>query len=362
MVVLTPDDRVLLLRNGMGEGASSWVEELGPLDVSVRHRSPDLALGPYWPGGLGVLDDGAVIVVQGRHVHRLHSDLSVERSLDLGVDAPHNSFVVLGDGSIACKDLRRPDEGPSTLHVLDPVTLEHRTAPHVLPEGSVARIAADGDELVVVGNTAVHRLRWDPAARTLTPSASPATYLVHADQSYGWDPVVTPEHVWWMDNGDHRFPNGFTLLGNGVAAGPVRLWRLDRANGGLDSTEISGLPGGVVSNPPVVDAARGQVIAYDSANAVLAAFDLRTLAKRWSVPLATAQHLVLFPDTGELLANDFVKDAGDHLAVVDVTDGKVTARVATGSPMQSVVFCTPGTRRDAYYVSLSTVARIELED
>jgi hypothetical protein len=71
---------------------------------------------------------------------------------------------------------------------------------------------------------------------------------------------------------------------------------------------------------------------------------------------------VLFSDTGELLVNDFDPATGDALAVVDITDGTVRARVSVESPAQSVVFPAPGRRRDAYYVSLSTIARVVFDD
>ncbi len=76
-------------------------------------------------------------------------------------------------------------------------------------------------------------------------------------------------------------------------------------------------------------------------------------------PLRTAQHLVLYPDSGEVVANDHDPVAGDALVVVDITTGEITTRVDVGSPTQSVVFTMPGTHRDAYYVSMSTVARVQ---
>ena len=368
MAVLAPDDRVLVLRNSIGPDGVSWVEQVDPESLDEQHRSPDLPLGPFWPGGMAVLSDGAVLVVQGRYVHRLAPDLTVERTRKLAVEAPHNSFVVLGDGSLALKDLQFPAASggvPSTLHVLDPVTLEDR-AELVLPEPCVARLSADalpdGGDLVVVGTTALHRYRWDPAAGTLTEARPSQTYLTHPDQSFGWDPVLDAGATWWLDNGDHTFANGFTMLGNGVAAGPVRLWKAPDGGGEPRSVEVCGRPGGAVTNPPLVDADRGLVLAYDSANGVLAAFGTDDLDPRWRRELATSMHLVLYPDTGEVLVNDHDRTAGDALAVLQIEDGTVRAHVRVESPAQSVVFGAPGTRRDAYYVSLSTIARVEFTD
>jgi hypothetical protein len=67
---------------------------------------------------------------------------------------------------------------------------------------------------------------------------------------------------------------------------------------------------------------------------------------------------VLYPDTGEVVANDHDPGAGDALVVVDITSGDVTARVPVDSPAQSVVFGCPGLHDDFIYVSLSSVARV----
>lgn len=362
MALLGPDDQVLLLRRAVDGDGVCWVEEIDPDSLAPRRRSPDLPVGPFWPGGMAVLADGAIVVVQGRWAHRLAPDLSVEQARELPVDAPHNSFVVLDDGSLATKDLQRPGGPPSTLSILDPVTLADRTAPLVLPEPSVARLGADGDEIVAVGVTAVHRVGWDPATATLTPVSDPVTYLDDDAHSFGWDPVVDAEAIWWMDGGDHTYPNGMTMLRNGVAPAPNRLWKLPLDGTAPTSVEISGRPHGAVTNPPVVDPGRGLVVAYDSANGVAAAFAVEDLALRWRIDLATAQHLLLFADTGELIADDHDRDSGDALVVLDVATGAVRTRTPVDSPAQSVVFGAPGRRRDMYFVSLSTVARVTFHD
>lgn len=363
MAVLAPGSagaepyRLLLLRNSVGPEGVSWVEELDPDGLEPRRRSQDLDLGPYWPGGLAVLDDGAVVVVQGRFVHRLDANLRVEASRCMEVDAPHNSFVVLSDGSLALKDLQFPDGTPSVLSVLDPVTLGDRCAPYTLGEPSVARLAAAGMTVAVVGVDALHRIGADTVGGVCSPLAAPLRYRTNPDQSYGWDPVVTEDAVWWLDNGAHTFPQGLTMLGNAVSAGPVRLWRAQGEV--LSSVEVSGVAAGAVTNPPLVDTGRELVIGYDSANGVMAAFDMATLALRWRTRLRTATHLVLHPDTGEVIANDHDPDSGDALVVVGIEEGEVRVRVPVASPAQSVVFGCPGWRRDHYFVSLSTIARVQ---
>jgi hypothetical protein len=139
------------------------------------------------------------------------------------------------------------------------------------------------------------------------------------------------------------------------------LWRADIAGDAVASVEVCGRPAGAITNPPLIDVARRIAVAFDSANGVLAAFDADSLEVRWRIELATAQHLVLFPDTGEILANSFQPGRGDALAVVDIASGEVRFETPTESPAQSVVFCAPGRQRDAYYVSLTTVARVTFD-
>jgi PQQ-like domain len=362
MAVHATGERLLALRASLAPTPASIVEAIDPIDLAAVQTSEPLALGPFWPGGLAALADGSCLVVQGRHALRLDADLVVERHRELPHDAPYNSFVRLPDGTIATKDLRRPGDAPSTLSLLDPHTLEDRAAPVRLPEPCVARLSATDHLVVAVGVEALHRLRWDPSSGGLSPCADPLVYGGRPDQSFGWDPVVTAHHIWWMDNGDHAFQNGMTMRGNGVASGPVRLWRAPLDGDELVSVEVSGLPRGAITNPPLVDVGRGVVVSYDSANAVVAAFDTDGLTLRWRRELATAQHLVLYPDTGEVVANHFDPQSGDALAVVDIATGEVRCQAAITSPAQSVVFGAPGTRRDFYYLSLSTIARVEFGD
>lgn len=363
MALHAPERRLLVLRNTIGDDGVSWVEDVDPESLEERDRSPDLALGPFWPGGMAVLDDGSIAVVQGRWAHHLDADLACTASRELPVDASYNSFVVLADGSLATKDLQLPDGTPSVLSILDPITLEDRAAPLTLPEPSVARLAADGDDVSSVGVSALHRVRFDRVAATLTLlDDRRADYLLHAGQSYGWDPVVDAGAIWWMDNGDHTFTDGMTMLDNGVAPGPTRLWKVGLDGGPPASVETSGLASGAVTNPPLVDPERGLAVAFDSANGVLAAFGTDDLDLRWRTRLNTAQHLWYHPDTGELIANDHDPATGDALVVVDITDGSVRARCPVESPAQSVVFGAPGFARDAYYVSLTTLAHVAFDD
>jgi hypothetical protein len=157
--------------------------------------------------------------------------------------------------------------------------------------------------------------------------------------------------------------------------------------------EISGLPFGTESNPPAWDPHGGVVIAYDAGNAVLRAWRLTgdELEPLWRRDgFAHAGHLILYPDTRELVAQDWndtpalrrpsvrralrpalqvlaqsaaarrasLRTGGDQLVVLDLDTGADKARVPVPSPSQGFLFPAPGFGRDVYYQSLTTIARV----
>lgn len=371
----------------------AWVERLHPETLAVTASSPRLPGGPFWPGGLAAHACGDLHVVFGHWAHRLSPELEVLASHRLPVGRPHNSFVVLDGGELVTKDCDAPAGlEPSTVSVLDPETLLGVAEPLRLPEPSIARLSSDGESVIAVGTTVVFRLRLDRDAGRLEiddrwrPSYGPA-----AERSYGWDPVITDEHVFWMDNGRNRTDR--TMLGSGEQASPLRLWWARRDDGTVRSVEISGLAYGTESNPPAWDPERGIVVAYDAGNAVVRAWRLRgdELEPLWRRDgLAHAGHLILYPDTRELIVGDwrdadllrrpFVRPAmraagqllarsaaarraslavgRDALAVLDLDTGEERARVGVPSPVQGFLFPAPGFGRDLYYQSLTTIARV----
>jgi hypothetical protein len=196
-----------------------------------------------------------------------------------------------------------------------------------------------------------------------------------------------------MDNG--RNHTDHTMLGSGVQADPVRLWMARLDDGRTTSVEISGLPRGTESNPPAWDPVRRIVVAYDAGNAVLRAWRLEgdELVPLWRRDgFAHAGHLILFPETGELVAGDWrdaaflrhrlvrplmracgpmlarsgpartaaLRAVGDRLVVLDVEAGADVARVDIPSPSQGYLFPAPGFDRDLYYQSITTIARVRV--
>ena len=369
-----------------------WVERLDPETLAVVASTPRLIGGSYWPGGIAAHASGDLHAVFGRWAHRLSPGLGLLASQQLPVDRPYNSFLVLDGGELVTKDCDAPaGREPATVSVLDPETLLPVAAPLRLPEPAIARLASDGESVVAVCATVVLRLRLDrDRERVEIEEQWRPRYGPAPGHSYGWDPAMTDEHVIWMDNGQNR--TDWTMLGSGEQPGPVRLWLARHDNGAAKSVEISGRPYGTESNPPGWDPDGRIVVAYDAGNAVLRAWRLQGdhLEPLWRRDrFAHAGHLILYPDTRELIAQDWRDIAAlrrprvrrrlrpasrmlarfaaarralalgrEHLVVLDLDSGTEKARVRIPSPSQAFLFPAPGFGRDVYYQSLTTIARV----
>jgi hypothetical protein len=379
MVVLREPGEVYLLGHAAGPEAPAWVERIDPVSLEPQARA-DLPGGPVWPGGVAAHANGSLHVVFGNHAHRLSADLEVLASVELPRPAPYNSFIVLPDGHLVTKDFggrlpgddsatgddsaagdgAGPGPPPTELVVLDPDSLAivDRCS---LPEPSIARLSADADTVYVVGTSRLWRVHWDGARLTIDDGFA-ARYRTLRGQTYGWDPVLALGAAWFLDNGEGTERFAGTFAGLGISKAPLHLVRVDLVNGAVTLTEICGLPDGIVANPPVVDEARRIVVGYDSANGVVAAFDVGwdgTTTPRWARPQHHACHPLLFPDTGELVMNDHDPTRlADAIVVLDVETGEERVRVTSGSPVQSVLFPAPGFDRDLYLCSFTTLTRV----
>jgi hypothetical protein len=384
-----------VLRDGaQAAPVEAWVERLDPETLKVVASTPRLPGGPYWPGGMAAHAHGDLHMVYGRWAHRMTPALDVVCSRELPAARPYNSFVTLDGGELVLKDCDAPAGlQPSTISVLDPETLQDAASPLALPEPSIARLSSDGESVIAVGTTTVFRLRLDrDAGRLVLDEAWRPRYGPAPDRGFGWDPVLTDDHVLWMDNGRNSVDR--TMLGTGADAGPVRLWWARHDDGdAVRSTEISGLPHGTESNPPAWDPEGRVVVAYDAGNAVLRAWRAEgdQLVPLWRRDgFAHAGHLIVYPDTRELVAQDWsdwawlrrprvrralgpmmertagfaaarrasLRSGHDQLVVLDLDTGADKARVAVPSPSQGFLFPAPGFARDVYYQSLTTIARV----
>jgi hypothetical protein len=205
--------------------------------------------------------------------------------------------------------------------------------------------------------------------------------------------VIADEHLFRMDNGRNRVDH--TMLGSGVDPAAMRLWWARLDDGAVRSVEISGLPHGTESNPPGWDPEGRVVVAYDSGNGVIRGWRLEgdELEPLWRRDdLAHAGHLILYPDTRELVIGDWrgpelirgrllrpamralgprlaqsaaarraaLRGGGDELVILDLDTGEEKARVAVPSAIQAFLFPAPGFGRDLYYQSLTTLARVRV--
>ena len=122
------------------------------------------------------------------------------------------------------------------------------------------------------------------------------------------------------------------------------------------------MPGGAITNPPLVDRERGIVVAYDSAHAVLRAWRIvpgsRALEAVWSkTGFGAASHLLLLPQSGEVLVNDY-RALGEDIVVLDIATGSELARARSGGNTQGVVFPGAGWSGDLYYCSFDSLLRV----
>ena len=369
MVVLRDPGEVFLLCHSAGDGAVSWVERIDPVTLEAIGRSVDLPGGPTWPGGVAVHANGSLYVVFGRHAHRLGPDLELLASAALPRVRPYNSFVILPDGSLVTKDFGgvlpggEPGSGasePTELVVLEPDGLGI-VASLELPEPSIARLSADGGTVYVVGTSTLYRAVWDGSSLTLDDGWS-GPYRTIPGQTYGWDPVIALDAVWFLDDGEGSERYIGTMQGQGTSTAPLHLVRVDLDSGDVTLTEICGLAGGLIANPPLIDESRRIAVGYDSGNGVLAAFDIGVdgmLSPRWRRDQNHACHPLLFPDTGELMTTDHdIATMSDQIVILDIGTGEERVRVDSGSPVQSVLFGAAGWDRDLYLCSFTTLSRL----
>lgn len=367
MVVLRDPGEVYVLRHTFGPEVVSWVEQIHPESLEVLRRTPDLPAGPMWPGGLACHADGSLHVVFGNHAHRLSPELEVLASATLPRARPYNSFVLLPDGSLVTKDFGGPRPGrepeapePAELLVLDPVDLTIRARVQ-MPEPSIARLSAEADDIYVVGDTSLFRVRWNGTSLRLDPDLC-SRYRTLEGQTYGWDAVLAAGAAWFLDDGEgsDRYNGSFT--GMGISAAPLHVVRVDLDSGAVALTEVCGLPNGLIANPPLVDASRGVVVGFDSSNGVLVGFALAddgTLTPSWQRHQHHASHLLLFPTTGELVTADHDGSRmAEQVVVVDIDTGEELARADSGGPLQSAVFPSVGWDHDVYLTSFSTLTRV----
>lgn len=363
--------------NAPARQTTGWVERIDPGSLATVKRSPDLPAGPFWPGGMAAHANGSLYVTCGRWCHRLDADCNVITSCELPRDAPYNSLLILPGGHLVMKDfaggtgVHKLPEGVrgSELCILEPDSLEI-VCRYELPEGSIARlsadVAADGTPRVyVIGERHAMRLAWDAARASLAPDETwTAGYLRFEGQTFGWDVVLEGGSAWFLDNGEGTAAFGPSFRGKGTSHSPLHLVRipLGAEHPAPEFLEVCGRPGGIIANPPAIDGARRIAVGYDSGNGVMTAWRFGGPGEHeplWQREQDQAGHMIVFPETGELMSYDFDLEHGtERVVVLDTESGKEKGRAAINSPLQCVVFPAAGWSRDAYVTTFSTIARV----
>lgn len=357
-----------------------WLQRLNPESLEVISESPQLPCGDHvWCGAIAAHANGSIYKVNGSYLHRLDPDCQVLAERKLPVDQAHNGLLILSDGSVATKDLRLAGQGPSTITRLSPDTFEVMGPPLALPEGSMGRIASDqtdaGEFIYIPGIERVWRIEVAPNELSIDDGWAPQYRAEGGEQGLSWDGCISEGALWLMDNGDidslraiyGEHPNGrfdvpsahLSWRRSAPWSGPQRLLKISLESGEVDAAAPFGTPGGGIIAPPVNIPEHNTCIAWDSINGGLAgvATDETTLRVRWTVDARPSMQPVVFPETGELVINDY-KTGDDQLIVVDIPTGEVTSRVSLGSRVANGMFLTAGLDRDVYYCSTLAVSRV----
>ena len=364
-----------------GPAPFGWMQRLHPETLDVIAESPQLPCRDHvWCGAIAAHENGDIYKVNGSVMHRLDAGCQVVSECFLPVDQAHNGLLILSDGSIVTKDLRLEGQGPSTVTRLSPDGLELIGEPLALPEGSMGRIASDrsqeGEFIYIPGIERVWRLRVEPETLRLDATWSPTYRAPGGDQGLSWDGCLSAGALWLMDNGDidslRAFygvhPNGrFDEPSDKLSwrrpapwRGRQRLLRVSLDDGALSQVTPFAHDGGGIIAPPVHVPELNLCIAWDSINGGLAGIATNgdQLKVVWRIDARPSMQPVVFPETAELVINDF-RDGDDQLIVVDMRTGEVISRVSTGSKVANGMFLTPGLARDVYYCSTFAIARVQ---
>jgi hypothetical protein len=359
-----------------------WVQRIDAKTLAPLASSPELPCGEHvWCGAILAHSNGSIHSINGSYLHRLDPDrLTVQAELALPADRAHNGLLSLSDGSLITKDLRLEGQGGTTITRLDPDTLEIRDS-LVLPEGSMGRIGADrtatGDHVYVPGTE--HLWRIDVTADAMIVDEwQPRYRTANSDWGLAWDSCVSDGAAWIMDCGDiesvrmiHQVePNGRYPEPPGRAmswrrdapwTGAQRLLRVSLDDpSDVQTVEPFGTPGGGIIAPPVHVPEHQMAIAWDSINGGLAGVSTAegTLSVAWQLDVRASMQPVVFPESGELVINDFTAGGSDDIIVVDIATGELIDRVATGSRIANGMFLTAGGNRDLFYCSTLYLSRI----
>ncbi|MEM7020785.1 MAG: hypothetical protein AAF512_26015, partial [Pseudomonadota bacterium] len=249
-----------------------------------------------------------------------------------------------------------------------------------LPEGSMGRIAADIDAdnnefIYIPGIEKVWRIQVHPEHLSIDDAWAPEYRQEGGEHGLSWDSCIADNALWLMDNGDvdslraiySRYPNGrFDSPNDSLSwrrpapwKGRQRLLKVPLNDAPIQTIMPFENEGGGIIAPPVHIPELQTCIAWDSINGGLAGISTENneLNVRWRLDARPSMQPVVFPETAELVINDY-HTGDDQLIVVDILSGDVLSRVSTGSRVANGMFLTPGINRDIYYCSTLAICRV----
>ncbi len=356
-----------------------WVQKINPDTLEVLNESPQLPCGDHvWCGAIAAHKNGSVIKVNGSFMHVLSPDCEVILEKELPINQAHNGLLILSDGTIVTKDCRLENQQNSTITRLDPNTLELLHEPFALPEGSMGRIASDlnddGEFIYIPGIERIWRIKVLPDALELDEDWQPQ--YRNGNQSHGlaWDGCISEDSLWVMDNGDIESvrsiygvnPNGRVAENTHLSwrspapwKGRQRLIKFDLISGDKIAIEPFDKEGGGIIAPPVNVPEYEMCIAWDSINGGLAGISTtdRKLAVSWQLDMRPTMQPVVFPESGELVINNF-ENGEDELIVVDIATGELLSRAKVNARLANGMFLSPGFNRDIFYCTTGAFSKV----
>ena len=356
-----------------------WVQKINSDSLEVLNESPQLPCGDHvWCGAIAAHKNGSVIKVNGSFMHVLSPDCEVILEKELPINQAHNGLLILSDGTIVTKDCRLENQQNSTITRLDPNTLELLHEPFALPEGSMGRIASDlnddGEFIYIPGIERIWRIKVLPDALELDEDWKPQYRNGNQSQGLAWDGCISEDSLWVMDNGDIESvrsiygvnPNGRVAENTHLSwrspapwKGRQRLIKFDLISGDKIAIEPFDKEGGGIIAPPVNVPEYEMCIAWDSINGGLAGISTtdRKLAVSWQLDMRPTMQPVVFPESGELVINNF-ENGEDELIVVDIATGELLSRAKVNARLANGMFLSPGFNRDIFYCTTGTFSKV----
>ena len=356
-----------------------WIQKINSDSLEVLNESPQLPCGDHvWCGAIAAHENGSIIKVNGSFMHVLSPECEVILEKELPINQAHNGLLILSDGTIVTKDCRLENQQNSTITRLDPNTLELLHEPFALPEGSMGRIASDlnddGEFIYIPGIERIWRIKVLPDALEIDEDWQPQYRNTNQSQGLAWDGCISEGNLWVMDNGDIESvrsiygvnPNGRLAENTHLSwrspapwKGRQRLIKFDLMSGDKNAIEPFDKEGGGIIAPPVNVPEYEICIAWDSINGGLAGISTtdRKLAVSWQLDMRPTMQPVVFPESGELVINNF-ENGEDELIVVDIATGELLSRAKVNARLANGMFLTPGFNRDIFYCTTGTFSKV----